>query len=140
MHASATAHPVAPPTPSMHPIASRMLDIILANAVDAQPSMEGDFAEFSKEDIVRHFPVAKSHANRQVVRQLDDERGFETHAQLIERCALSLMRTLPNEAEMQLTLRREGLGNAEIAQLWPELIAVTADAFAAARAALPAEV
>ena len=124
----------------MHPIASRMLDIILANAVDAQPSMEGDFAEFSKEDIARHFPEAKAHANRQVVRQLNDERGFETHAQLIARCATSLVRTLPNEAEMQLTLRREGLGNAEIAQLWPELIAVTADAFASARAALPAEV
>ncbi|WP_061907468.1 hypothetical protein [Devosia sp. Leaf420] len=140
MLASATVHSFSPPTPGMHPIASRMLDIILANAVDAQPSMEGDFAEFSKEDIARHFPTAKAQANRQVVRQLDDQRGFETHAQLIRRCSQSLLRTLPNEAELHLTLRREGLGNSEIAHLWPELIAVTADAFAAARAAHPAGV
>ncbi|HWV19499.1 MAG TPA: hypothetical protein VN036_00550 [Devosia sp.] len=140
MPASATVLAFDQPTPGIHPTASRMLDIILANAVDAQPTMEGDFAEFSREDIERHLPAARAAANKQVVRQLNDDRGFETHTQLLARCSTSLLRSLPNEAELHLTLRREGLSNAEITQLWPELIAVTAEAFARDRAAIPARV
>lgn len=125
------------PTSGLHPVASRMLDIILANAVDAQPTMEGDFAEFSAEEIRVHFPTAKAEANKRVVREIDDGRGFETHEQLITRCSFSLLRTMPNEAQLQLTLRREGLSNAEIAHLWPEIVAMTGNAFAAGHAAPP---
>lgn len=139
MPASATVLAFDAPTPGIHPIVSRMLDIILANAVDAQPSMEGDFAEFSREEIHQHFETAKALANKRVVRQLSDGRGFETHEQLITRCGFSLLRSMPSEAEMQLTLRREGLSSAEIAQLWPEIMALTADTFAAGRSASPPE-
>lgn len=134
---SATVLAFDRPAPGIHPTVSRMLDIILANAVDAQPSMEGDFAEFTKQEIHLHLDDAKALANKRVVRELDDNRGFETHEQLITRCGFSILRTMPSEAEMQLTLRREGLTNAEIAHLWPEIVAMTGNAFAAGHASPP---
>lgn len=38
---------------------------------------------------------------------------------------------MPNEAELHLALRRGGFENLEIARLWPELVSIAADDFAA---------
>lgn len=124
----------------LHPIAERMLDVILANAADAHPTMEGDFAEFTQAEINDHFHAAKAAAMKLTVRQLDDGRGFETHSQLLQRLTASLLRKMPTEADLHLALRHQGLGNAEIAQLWPEVIAITADAFASLHGQGPVEV
>lgn len=117
----------------IHPIAAQMRDIILANAADGQPTMAEDLAPFASADITTHFPTAKALANKQIVRQLDDGRGFESRAQLLARATLLLLGKLPSETTLHATLRTHGLTNAEIAELWDDLIAATADAFARSR-------
>ena len=113
----------------LHPTASKILDIILAKAVDGEPTMEDDLAEFTLADIKTHFPAARAAANKQIVRQVDDDRGFETRTQLLTRASLLLLGKMPHDAAMHDTLRAHGLSNNEIADLWPDLIATVADAF-----------
>ena len=90
----------------IHPIAVQMRDIILARAADGQPTMKEDLAPFTRADISIHFPAAKALANNQIVRQLDDGRGFESRAQLLTRAKLLLLGKLP---QTFLLLRRATL-------------------------------
>lgn len=113
----------------LHPIVAEMRDIILAKAVDGEPTLEDDLAHFAIRDIKAHFPAARDLAHKQIVRQLDDSPNFESRAQLLNRAATLLLGHMPNDALMHDTLRAHGITNNEIADLWPDLIATVADAF-----------
>jgi hypothetical protein len=113
----------------IHPIVAEIRDIILANAVDGNPTMEDHFAHLTLADIKNHFPAARALADKVIVRQLDDERGFETRAQLLARAAGVILGLMPSAGIMHDRLRAHGLTNNEIADLWPDLIATSAAAF-----------
>jgi len=117
----------------IHPLAAQMRDIILAKAVDGQPTMAEDLGLFTSAEIAAHLPTAKTLANKQIVRQLDDGRGFESRAQLLTRVTLLLLAKMPNEITLHATLRAHSLTDAEIAELWDDLMATTADAFIRSR-------
>ncbi len=134
---SATIHPSQSAEPGIHPTVAAMRDIILAKAVDGEPTMEDDLAHFSLGDIKTHFPEARRLAQRQIVRQVDDSPNFESRAQLLMRATTLMLGKMPTEINMHATLRAHGIGNAEIADLWPDLLETTADAFKRSRATLP---
>ena len=115
--------------PGIHPIAAEMRDIILGKAVDGEPTMEEDLAHFTLADIKAHFPTAKALANKQIVRQIDDTRGFESRAQLLTRATTLLLGLMPSDTAMHERLRAHGLSNAEVAELWPDLLETCTDAF-----------
>lgn len=113
----------------IHPIVAEIRDIILGKAADGEPTMEDDLAHLSLGDIKTHFPAARALANKVIVREVDDGRGFESRAQLLARAAGVLLGLMPNAANMHDRLRAHGLTNSEIADLWPDLIATSAGAF-----------
>lgn len=119
----------APAEPGIDPTAAKMRDIILANAADGQPTTEHHLADFTIAQIKTHFPAARQAADKIVVRQLDDDRGFETRAQLLSRATSALMRRMPNGIVLRQALSAMGLTTAEINDLWPDLVPTVADAF-----------
>ena len=120
--------------PGIHPVAAQMRDIILSKAVDGEPTMEEDLSHFTLAEIKTHFPQARTLAHRQIVRQVDDSRGFETRAQLLTRATTIVLGLMPDDAAMHNRLRANGLSNAEVAELWPDLLETSADAFKRSRA------
>lgn len=108
--------------PGIHPIAAEIRDIILSKAADGEPAMEDDFAHLSIASVKAHFHAGRALAHAQVVRQVDDDRGFESRAQLLTRATRLLLNRMPTEAVMHETLRSHGVSNAEIADLWPDLL------------------
>lgn len=127
--ASDNVIPLDPAEPGIHPTAARIRDIILAKAADGEPTTEDDLAEFTIAEIKTHFPAARTAANKIVVRQLDDDRGFETRSQLLTRATTCLLRRLPGAEAMRQSLADLGLHNGEIDDLWPDLLPTLADAF-----------
>lgn len=124
--------PVAEPElvePNIHPVAAQMRDIILAKSAEAEPTTEDDLAHYTLADIKAHFPAAREAANKIVVRQLDDGRGFESRAQLLSRATTALLRSLPEHAAIFGCLRRQGLSESEILDIWPDVIPAAAMAF-----------
>lgn len=124
-----TFSPHEPAEPGIHPTAARIRDVILSKAADGEPTTEDDLAQFTLGDIKTHFPAARAAADKQVVRQLDDDRGFETRTQLLSRATSAILRQLPDQAVIFATLRRLDLSEAEIIDIWDDVIPVTADAF-----------
>ena len=127
--AAATVYPIDPPEQGIDPIAAQMRDIILRNAADGQPTMQDDLSHFSPRQVTDHFPIAKRLASAMIVRQLDDGRGFETREALLSRATGLWLGKLPDEMTIHATLRAHGLSNAEIADIWPELVARITAAF-----------
>ena len=124
MHA-ATIHPIDSldrPEPGIDPIAAQMRDIILGKAVDGQPTMEDDLGGFTLQQIKTHFPTARRLADKIIVRQVDDMSGFETREALLTRATGLWLGKLPDEMTIHATLRAHGLTNAEIADIWPDLV------------------
>jgi hypothetical protein len=114
----------------IHPIVAEIRDIILAKAADGEPTMEDDLAHIALGDIKAHFAAARTLANQVIVRQVDDVRGgFESRAQLLARAAGVILGLMPSAGIMHDRLRAHGLTNNEIADLWPDLVATSADAF-----------
>ncbi len=113
----------------IHPVVAEIRDIILGKAADGEPTMEDDLAHLSLGDIKAHFPAARALANKVIVREVDDGRGFESRAQLLARAAGVILGLMPDDARMHDRLRAHGLTNNEIADLWPDLIATSANAF-----------
>lgn len=136
MLASAAITRLDSPEPGIHPTVAAIRDVILAKAVDGEPTMEDDLAHFSLGDIKQHFPEARRLAHQQIVRQVDDSPNFESRAQLLTRATTLMLGKMPTELNMHATLRAHGIGNAEIADLWPDLLETTADAFKRSRATL----
>ena len=118
-----------PAEPGIHPTAAKMRDIILGKAADGEPTTEDDLAEFTIGDIKTHFPAARAAANKIVVRQVDDPRGFETRQQLLTRATECLLRRMPSTVAMRQSLSDMGLHAGEIDDLWPDLMPTLADAF-----------
>ncbi|WP_297105223.1 hypothetical protein [uncultured Devosia sp.] len=131
MHLSASDNviPLDPAEPGIHPIAAKMRDIILGKAADGEPTTEDDLADFTIADIKTHFPAARAAANKIVVRQVDDPRGFETRQQLLSRATECLLRRMPGTESMRQALSAMGLHKGEIDDLWPDLMPTLADAF-----------
>lgn len=119
----------APAEPDIHATAARIRDIILAKAADGEPTTEDDLAEFTLAEVKAHFPAARAAANRIVVRQVEDGRGFETRSQLLTRATARLLRQIPASEAMRQALADLGLHTAEIDDLWPDLLTTLADAF-----------
>jgi hypothetical protein len=114
----------------IHPIVAEIRDIILAKAADGEPTMEDDLAHIALGDIKAHFAAARALASKVIVRQVDDVRGgFESRAQLLARAAGVILGLMPDAGNMHDRLRAHGLTNNEIADLWPDLIATSAEAF-----------
>lgn len=122
MLTTATIHPIDVPEPGIDPIAAQMRDIILGKAADGQPTMQDDLSHFSPRQISDHFATAKRLASAMIVRQVDDGRGFETREALLTRATGYWLGKLPDEMTIHATLRAHGLTNAEIADIWPELV------------------
>lgn len=137
MSASAQVAYLDDAEPGIHPVAAKIRDIILSKAVDGQPAMEEDFAEIPLGAFKTHFNAGKAAAHRIVVRQVDDGRGFESRAQLLTRATLLIMGQMPTELNMHHRLRVHGLSNAEIADLWPDLLETVSDSFKRLRARCP---
>lgn len=129
MLTSATIHPFDPAEPGIHPKAAEIRDVILSKAVVGEPTTEDDLAHFSISDIKTHFKAAKDAANRVIVRQVDDDRGFETRHQLLARATTAVLRQLPDQTVIFAALRRINLTEAEIIDLWADVIPATAGAF-----------
>lgn len=121
--------PLDPAEPGIHPTAARMRDIILANAADGQPTTEDHLARFTIAEIKTHFPSARAAADKIVVRQVEDPRGFETRSQLLTRATQCVMRRMPSTESMRQALQDLGLHANEIDDLWPDLMPTVADAF-----------
>jgi hypothetical protein len=121
------------PTGAVHPTVAAMRDIILGKAVDGEPTLEDDLANFTIAQIKTHFPVARALAHAQIVRQVDDSPNFESRAQLLIRATALLLGKMPTEITLHATLRSHGITNREIADLWPDLMASTANAFERSR-------
>lgn len=137
MHASATVTRLDSPEPGIHPTVAAIRDVILAKAVDGEPTFDSDLDEFSSADIATHFGAARRLAHQQIVRQVDDSPNFESRAQLLTRATTLMIGKMPTDLNMHATLRAHGIGNAEIADLWPDLLETTADAFKRLRVHCP---
>ncbi|MGK2229181.1 hypothetical protein [Devosia sp.] len=122
-----------PNSEGTHPVVATMRDIVLAKAVDGEPTLEEDLAHFTLAEIKTHFPTARKLAHAQIVRQVDDSPNFESRARLLVRATKLLLGKMPTEITLHATLRAHGIGNNEIADLWPDLMASTADAFERSR-------
>lgn len=119
---TATVYEFEPIEPGIHPIAAKIRDIILAKAADGQPTTEDDLAHFSIAEIKAHFRDGKAAAHAMIVRQVDDDRGFETRHQLLTRATTAVLRMLPDHTSIFSALRRMNLTEAEIVDLWPDLV------------------
>ena len=115
--------------PNIDPVAAQMRDIILAKAADGEPTTEDDLAHFTLAQIKDHFPAARAAANKIVVREVGDGRGFESRAQLLNRATTALLRSFPEHAAIFACLRRQGLTESEILDIWPDVIPAAAMAF-----------
>lgn len=125
-----TVTPLERAEPGIHPVAARMRDVILGNAAEGQPTTEDHLAEFTLAEIKAHFPAARQAADRIVVRQVEDGRGFETRSQLLSRATTCLLRRMPTDLDLRRALSTMGLHSSEIDDLWPELIPTLSDTFA----------
>lgn len=122
MLTTATVHHFDLVEPGIHPTAAKIRDIILSKAADGEPTMEDDLAHFSIAEIKAHFKDGKAAAHAMIVRQLDDERGFETRHQLLVRATTAVLKLLPDQSAIFAALRRMNLSEAEIVDLWPDLV------------------
>lgn len=126
---SATILTFDPAEPGIHPTAAKMRDIILSNAADGQPTTEDHLATFTIAEIKTHFPAARTAADKIVVRQVDDPRGFETRSQLLTRATECVLRRMPDTENLRQALAAMGLHASEIDDLWPDLMPTVVDAF-----------
>lgn len=120
---SATIHEFEPAEPGIHPTAAKIRDIILSKAADGEPTTEDDLAHLTVAEIKTHFRAGRDAAHAQIVRQADDsDRGFETRHQLLTRATTAVLKLLPDQTSIFAALRRLNLTEAEIIDLWPDLI------------------
>lgn len=119
--------------PSINPTVQAMLDIILTNASSGVPTMATDLVDFTPEQIAVHFPAARKLANKQVVRQIDEDPCYETREQLLQRASRLALAHMPTEANLHEALRRDGITNAQIADIWSDVMVRAAQGFVTLR-------
>lgn len=115
--------------PTANATVQALLDIILTNASNGQPTMEADLVDFTADEIKAHFPAARRLANKQVIRQVGDDPCYETREQLLVRAAGLTLGLMPAMPQVHERLRSHGLSNAQIADLLPDLLTRAAQSF-----------